>query len=67
MDPSAVPMGLQGPGPWRGIKWTFAGVVEEVLRPVGISAISGSNVHYPKEKLLTQVFSIESNLSIYAL
>ena len=29
--------------------------------------VSGPDVHYPEEKLVTQLFSIESNLSIYAL
>ena len=32
-----------------------------------VSVISGPDVHYPEEKLLAQLFSIESNLSIYAL
>ena len=36
-------------------------VVEEV------SVVSGPDVNYPEEALLTQLFSIESNLSIYAL
>ena len=29
--------------------------------------ISGPDVHYPEEKLLTQLFSIKNNLSIYTL
>ena len=52
-------------------------VVEEVLKALGVSVISGSlqsgcyvhevlEVHYPEEKLLIQLFLIESNLSIYA-
>ena len=34
---------------------------------VEVSVMSGPDVRYPEEKLLTQLFSIESNLSIYAL
>ena len=32
-----------------------------------VSVISGPDIHYSGEKLLTQLFSIENNLSIYAL
>ena len=32
-----------------------------------VSVVSGPDVHYPEEALLTQLFSIKSNLSIYAL
>ena len=45
-------------------------VAEEVLRALGVSVILGPvvpEVHYPEEKLLIQIFLIESNLSIYAL
>ena len=31
-----------------------------------VSVISGPDVRYPEEKLLTQLFSIKSNLSVYA-
>ena len=34
---------------------------------VKVSVVSGLDVHYPEEKLLTHLFSIENNLSIYAL
>ena len=35
---------------------------------VGVAVeVSGPDVHYSGEKLLTQLFSIENNLSIYAL
>ena len=40
------------------------------LEGLGVSVILGPEVlevHYPEEKLLIQLFSIESNLSIYAL
>ena len=42
-------------------------VAEEVYLGEEVSVISGPEVHYPEEKLLTQLFSIESNLSIYTL
>ena len=45
-------------------------VAEEVLRALGVFVISGPEVlivHYHEEKLLIQLFLIESNLSIYAL
>ena len=32
-----------------------------------VSVVSGPDVHYPEEKLLTHLFSIENNLSIYTL
>ena len=32
-----------------------------------VSVISGPDIHYPEENLLIRIFSIESNLSIYAL
>ena len=52
--------------------------MEEVLRALGVSVILGPSqsgcyahevlkVHYPEEKLLIQLFSVESILSIYAL
>ena len=47
----------------------YAEVVEEVLRVLGVSVILGPEVlevHYPEEKLLIKLFSIKSNLSIYA-
>ena len=35
---------------------------------VGVAVeVSGPDVHYPEEKLLTQLFSIKNNLSIYTL
>ena len=34
---------------------------------MGVAVVSGPDVHYSGEKLLTQLFSIENNLSIYAL
>ena len=40
------------------------------LQGLGVSVVSGPAVlelHYPEEKLLIQLFSIKSNLSIYAL
>ena len=40
---------------------------EEVYLGKEVSVVSGPEVHYPEEALLTQLFSIESNLSIYAL
>ena len=41
-------------------------VVEPVIEE--LEAVVGPlDVHYPEEKLLTQLFLIESNLSIYAL
>ena len=43
---------------------TSVGVVEEVY--LG-EVVSGPEVHYPEEALLTQLFSIKNNLSIYAL
>ena len=42
-------------------------VAEEVYLGEKVSVISGSEVHYPEEKLLTQLFSTENNFSIYAL
>ena len=44
--------------------------VEEVLRALGVSVVSEPEVlemHYSEEELLTQLFLIESNLSIYTL
>ena len=42
-------------------------VAEEVYLGEEVFVISGPDVHYPAEKLLTQLFLIKSNLSIYAL
>ena len=43
-------------------------VVEEVYLGEEVSVVSGPNVHhYPGGGLLTQLFLIESNLSIYTL
>ena len=42
-------------------------VAEEVYLGEDVSVVSGSDVCYTEEKLLTQLFSIESNLSIYTL
>ena len=42
-------------------------VAEEVYLGEEVSVISRPEVHYPEEKLLTQLFSIENNLSIHAL
>ena len=52
-------------GPPRGP--CFVEVAEEIFLGEEDSVILGREVHYPEEKLLTQLFSIESNLSIYAL
>ena len=41
-------------------------VVEEVYLGQEVSVVSRPEVHYPEEKLLTQLFSIENNLSIRA-
>ena len=42
-------------------KWTSVGVAVEV------SVVSGPDVHYLGEGLLTQLFLNENNLSIYTL
>ena len=42
-------------------------VAEEVYLGEEVSVVSGPEVHYHEEMLLTQLFSIENNLSIYAI